>query len=323
MNAQPFVYLPWVAETSAAIQAAIGADAMRGVYVALYLAACALIGWIMFLRGATPGRRIDRVPFFAFITGSALTVGNIAIPLAALIAWAALSVTMRPLVFIAIVALGAAIKPFQLTYLALLPLALGGSLVRRGLYSALGAAAGIGVFLAAYALSPSEALDGWREAANRMALDVAPGEGFLAWALALGAGPDPAMLAPFYLAFAAGLMIAALRLCAAAKLDEEERIFLGLMVATLATPRLMQIDLLLLGPGLVVLAMAAMRVAPGVGRIVGGLVIGGAFAALLGVADLGDAALKVGLAMAAAALLAAGFAARAPMPPSLQSTASR
>ena len=326
MQAQPFVYLPWVAEASAAIQGAIGGEAMRIGYVAFYLCACALIGWIVFLRRETPGRPLDRVPFLAFVTGSALTVGNIAIPLAAAIAWAALSVTARPLVFIVVVALGATIKPFQLVYLAVLPLALGGSLARRGIYSALGGAVGLGAFAAAHALSPADALTGWREAASRMALDVAPGEGFLAWAFAFGVAPDALVLAPIYAAFAGACMLAALRIAARAALGKEERVFLGLTVAALTTPRLMQIDLLLLGPGLVVLAAAAARQSPESGRIVGGLVIGGACAALLlGLVDLGDAALKVGLASAAAVAARARAAASAQRPraePAVQAMAA-
>lgn len=317
MNAQPFVYLPWVAETAAATLRAVGPDVMRWGYVALYLAACAVIAWIVFWRAETPGARIERVPFLALITGSALTVGNVAIPITAAILLAALSVTTRPLLFIAVVAAAGAVKPFQLTYLILLPLALSGPLWRRALYSALGGVVGLGVFALALRGGDPALLEGWRAAAERMALDVAPGEGYLGWVYGVGFEPPLLALAAGYVAFAAALSLAALALIERAGLANDARIFLGVTIATLLTPRLMQIDFLALGPGLLAVAAAVSVSAPRARPLVSGLIYASAAAALLlGMADLGDVALKVATALAAAAVLIAGVA-------SAQSTARR
>lgn len=317
MNAQPFVYLPWVAETAAATLRAVGPDVMRWGYVALYLAACVVIAWIVFWRAETPGARIERVPFLALITGSALTVGNVAIPITAAILLAALSVTTRPLLFIAVVAAAGAVKPFQLTYLILLPLALSGPLWRRALYSALGGVVGLGVFALALRGGDPALLEGWRAAAERMALDVAPGEGYLGWVYGVGFEPPLLALAAGYVAFAAALSLAALALIERAGLANDARIFLGVTIATLLTPRLMQIDFLALGPGLLAVAAAVSVSAPRARPLVSGLIYASAAAALLlGMADLGDVALKVATALAAAAVLIAGVA-------SAQSTARR
>jgi hypothetical protein len=315
MHAQPFVYLPWVADAAGAALRAVGPDAMRSIYIVAYIAALALIGWLVFLRKATPGRPIERAPFLALITGSAIDVGNIAIPIAALVAVAALSMSKRPLVFIAIVALAGAIKPFQLTYLALIPIALGGSLTRRAAYSAVGAVLGVGVFAAATRLGEPAMLSDWLAAASRMALQVAPGEGLFGWIFGLGLSPPPVALGLAAAGFAAAVVGAAMVAADRAKLDIEPRIWLGMTAAALATPRLMQIDLLLLGPGLVALAAATCAFAPRAGRRVSQLIFGGACAAvLLSLADLGDVALKAATAMFALAVLiaaAAGFRSRA------------
>lgn len=317
MHAQPFVYLPWVAEAAAATLRAVGPDAMRWGYVALYLAACAVIAWIVFWRADTPGARIERVPFLALITGSALTVGNVAIPITAAILLAALSVTTRPLLFIAVVAAAGAVKPFQLTYLILLPLALSGPLWRRALYSTLGGVVGLGVFALALRGGDPALLEGWRAAAERMALDVAPGEGYLGWIYGAGFDPPLLALAAGYVAFAAALGLAALALVERAGLEKDARIFLGVTIATLLTPRLMEIDFLALGPGLLAVAAAVSATAPGARPIVSGLVYASAAAALLlGMADLGDVALKIATALATLAVLIAGAA-------SAQSTARR
>lgn len=317
MNAQPFVYLPWVAETAAATLRAVGPDVMRWGYVALYLAACVVIAWIVFWRAETPGARIERVPFLALITGSALTVGNVAIPITAAILLAALSVTTRPLLFIAVVAAAGAVKPFQLTYLILLPLALSGPLWRRALYSALGGVVGLGVFALALRGGDPALLEGWRAAAERMALDVAPGEGYLGWVYGVGFEPPLLALAAGYVAFAAALSLAALALIERAGLANDARIFLGVTIATLLTPRLMQIDFLALGPGLLAVAAAVSVSAPRARPLVSGLIYASAAAALLlGMADLGDVALKVATALATLAVLIAGAA-------SAQSTARR
>ncbi|MBU6372158.1 MAG: hypothetical protein KJS97_05465 [Alphaproteobacteria bacterium] len=318
MNAQPFVYLPWVAESAAAVLRAVGPDVMRWGYVALYLAACAVIAWIVFWRAETPGARIERAPFLALITGSALTVGNVAIPITAAILLTALALPRRPLVFIAVVAAAGAVKPFQLTYLILLPLALGGPLWRRALYSALGGAAGLGVFALALNAGNPALFEGWREAAQRMALDVAPGEGFLGWIFGAGLSPPLPALAAAYAVFAAAIGLSALALAERASLGKDARIFLGVSVATLLTPRLMQIDFLALGPGLLAVVAAAAVAAPHVRTPVSWLVYGACFAALLlGIADLGDVALKIATGLAALSVLVAGAAAAA------QSTARR
>ena len=309
MHAQPFVYLPWVADAAGAALRAVGPDAMRSIYLIVYLAALALIGWLVFLRKATPGRPIERAPFLALITGSAIDVGNIAIPIAALVALAALQMSKRPLVFIAIVALAGAIKPFQLTYLALIPIALGGSLTRRAAYSALGAIIGIGIFAAAMRLGDQAMLSDWLTAASRMALEVAPGEGLFGWIFGLGFSPPTAILGLAAAGFAAAMVGAAMIAADRAKLDVEPRIWLGMTAAALATPRLMQIDLLLLGPGLVTLAAATCAFAPQIGRRVSQLIFGGACAAvLLSLADLGEYALKAATAAFALAALAAAAA---------------
>jgi len=103
-------------------------------------------------------------------------------------------------------------------------------------------------------------------------------------------------------------------------MEAKERLWLGLSAAALATPRLMQIDLFLLGPGLIVLAEHAARLPGPAGRFAPNAVIAGPILALgLSVVGLDGFALKAAmlaftaaLLMTASALLAKGRVAAEP-----------
>ncbi|MFN3229703.1 MAG: hypothetical protein ACK41P_07620 [Asticcacaulis sp.] len=309
MNPAVYVYIPVVAESAAALVSVLGADGFRGAYIGLYLASLALLAWFSFLRPATidrPGTRIERVPFLAFVTGSAVTWANVAVVAHAGVALGAMLFRRWPWVLIGLIALGAVIKPVFLTFLAVVLFA-AWPLWKRVVAFIAGAALGLAPTLA-FMTSNDPRLPVWRETLDYFVYHLTPGESFFGWISLFGLdGRDPVSMGA-YLVFAAALTLAGYAIAEGQKLSPESRVLLGLSVGTLLIPRLMSQDFFLLGPGLVVMGLAMRsgsgRIGPRLSKIMLGLC---AFALVGGAADLGDYTTKLATLGLALCVLAAGW----------------
>lgn len=299
----PYVYLPWVAEGLARLNGLIGEPAALIAYGAVYAVAVAVLAWVLLLRRTTPGPFPARILFLGLITGSAIALGNVAIPLHALVLVTALVLPVTVIPFALALGLAGAVKPVLLTYgvvLLLAPIGWGRRLV-AGL-----AALVLALGPLAWAVQQGwPAFIAWQQMVATMAVDTAPGDGLWGWLALFGlSGTNPIALA-LAAGYGLALLLAGLLVAHRGGLDGGQRIWLGLSVGVLLIPRLMAIDLFLLGPGLIVLALVARHVfAPASWLVVGGAALG----LFLDLVDAGDYAIKVAVLAFVLALLTTAVA---------------
>ena len=290
-----YVYPPWIAHGWAAVVGAVGERAATAGYATVFLAALAGLGWAAFLRRPPSSAPRERAPFLALLSGNLVVVGNLAVPMQALIAGAALGVGAGSAATALAVAAAALVKPIYLTFLAV-PAYAPGPAWRRAALVAVPAAA-----VLALALSPLPGLAAWRALVLAGSVDASPGGGVLRWLHDAGVR-DRATLAGAYLVYAAALFLAGLAIAERGGLEATERAWLGLAVGGLLLPRLEAYDLLVLSPGLVAAAGAAARVSPRWGRAARAL--GLAACGLYLTASLAGGELKLGHEVALLALAA-------------------
>ena len=293
-----YVYPPWIAHGLATGTAAVGERAATLGYAAVFLAALAGLGWAGFLRRPPAWPRASRAPYLALLSGNLVVVGNLAVPMQALMAGAALTLGAASPATALAVAAAALVKPIYLTFLAV-PAYAAGPAWRRALSVLVPAAA-----VLALVLSPLPGLAEWRALVLAGSVDASPGGGVLRWLHDAGMR-DRVALAAAWLGYAAILFGAGLAVAELGGLDAVERAWLGLSVGALLLPRLEAYDLLALGPGLVAATVAARRLSPRWGRAARALGLGACGVYLA--ASLAGGALKVGHEVALVAL-AAGVA---------------
>jgi hypothetical protein len=263
MDAMPFVYIAPIAHISAVLTGWLGAGGFTAFYVVLYVAAGVALLWKLIFSKTIAAPPVERAPMLVLITGSAVSWGNIALPLAALIAVAAETVMSAPVLFCAAVAVATAVKPTYLVYLLgvlYAPL----SLVRRGVLVGLTAAAGLAPTLLFIMLGGAEAQQ-WLAQTTHYVLYQAPGFGFLGWTAALHIPGTGGVVSGVFLLYAALIAAAGWLVAARGGLGAVERVWLGLGVAPLLIPRLMRYDAFLLGMGMILTAKAAQAISPGFG----------------------------------------------------------
>ncbi|WP_304176513.1 hypothetical protein [Phenylobacterium aquaticum] len=255
-NAAAFVYGPWVARLTAGLLGVFGHSGLMALYLALYAGAAALVVWAACLRRETPGAPRDRARFMAVVSGSAVTTGNIALPLHAGVVAAGLVFARAPWLFVLAVAAAGAVKPVFLTYLAVLVLA------RRSPAWRVGAVAlGLGLGLAPtvlFAGGGGPEVAAWRALLSHFVYQVTPGDGLFGWLTLAGVPTEGAPGVALALLWAALMTFCGLVIAERGRLLDEQRLWLGLACAVLANPRLMSEDVFLLGPGLLV-AVSAIR----------------------------------------------------------------
>lgn len=266
LNAMPFNYPPWIADMAAGVIRTVGMGGLIAGYAVVFCLCLAVLVWLVLFSRRTPGTTAERIPALALITGSAISWGNVALPVYAVIALAVGAIDAAPLAFVAAVVLTSQVKPiFAANLLALLysdrPL------LERLAWTGLGGVACLAPSLAFLAFGGADAA-AWRAQLGYFVLHDSPGFSLLGWLKLVGAatgGMGPALLV---LAVAAALTGAGLLIAERGGLAPRERIWLGLMVAPLIDPRMMRYDAFLLGPGLVALAHAGERISPRLGRFV-------------------------------------------------------
>jgi hypothetical protein len=258
-----FVYLPVVADTTAWFITILGLQGFAHLYFALFVLSAVFMLGVVFAcpeagtatssrLPALPGTRLQRWPFLAFIIGSALAWGNIAVISHALVLAGALMLGVSVIPFMLAVALTAVIKPVFLVYLGVL------LLIDRPLWQRLLAfAAGVVIGLwptVSFVAAGSELAHQWQAILTHFLYKDA-GDGYYGWLKMIGLdGRAPAASAG-YIVIAGLLCAGAFALAEGLKFKTHERLWLGLSLSTLLIPRLMPQDVFLFGPGLLVISL--------------------------------------------------------------------
>ncbi|MFT3998362.1 MAG: hypothetical protein QM667_13240, partial [Asticcacaulis sp.] len=123
-------------------------------------------------------------------------------------------------------------------------------------FTVIGAAGGIIAFL--IASHGSGALhDEWLMRMDQIVLTQQPGISFFAWASVFGGSADSPLWLGLLLIYLVVLTLGGLALAELTRLNADQRILLGLGFAHLLNPRLMDYDILILGPFLALIALSA------------------------------------------------------------------
>lgn len=253
-----YVYLPVVAEAFSGVIRLIGQDCLIWLYGALYILSLAvLLGGIYVLsrktRAGPEPALLDKIPFAAFLTGSAVVWGNIAVLCHAAVLASALVAKRYPWLFAAVVALCGVIKPVFLTYLLVL-LFIDLPLWKRLGWSAIAAIAGL-LPTVLFATEGSALSQSWRATLSGFVYTTTPGESFYGWLGLLGLRGDSIAANLGWLVFAGLMALSGLAIAEGLKLDTRARIWLGLSLGVLTIPRLMSQDVFLIGVGLAYIAL--------------------------------------------------------------------
>lgn len=252
MKATPYVYAPQIADVFGHMIEALSYDLLRLTYLMALAVALGFIGWVGMVKAMPNAPNALRIPVYAILTGGSVASGNIGILLHAIILLCALQLDKQRWPFILAVIFGAFFKPTLMTYFIVL------LYQNRPLKLRLmtGIAAGITGILAYFALikSAGHLSDEWRASLDQIVLTEQPGIGFFSWMPWIGLEPSSTasiILAVLFMAMIAGLGFA---MAHWGKITAFERIMLGLGVAQLLNPRLMDYDILYIAPAVVLMA---------------------------------------------------------------------
>ena len=249
-GAAGYVYPPWVADGVGGVTHAIGGGALGVLYAAAFFASLGFLIYATLFSRPPEAPLLRRTPFLAFISGGPLAYGNVAIIAHGAIIGSALLFGADSLVFAAVVALFALVKPQFLTLLLLTAFA-PAPLWKRGVLAVTGAALPL-VMLA----TPYPGADQWRSFVATAVLANDAGGGFVGWANAAHLG-TPATQAFAYLLYAGTIALSGLSICELGRLDRRNRVWVGVTAAVLIMPRLQSYDLLTIGLGCLTLQYAA------------------------------------------------------------------
>ncbi|WKL56834.1 hypothetical protein Q1W73_14340 [Asticcacaulis sp. ZE23SCel15] len=252
MKATPYVYAPQIAGVFGHMIEALSYDLLRLSYVLALAIALGFIGWVGMVKAMPHAPNALRIPVYAILTGGSIASGNIGILLHAIILLCALQLDKHRWPFILAVIFGAFFKPTLMTYFIVL------LYQDRPMKSRLatGFAAGIAGILAYLALikSAGPLSDEWRASLDQIVMTEQPGIGFFSWMPWIGL--EPSSTPSLILAALFMVTVAALGFAMAhwGKITAFERIMLGLGVAQLLNPRLMDYDILYIAPAVVLMA---------------------------------------------------------------------
>ncbi|MDI7774224.1 glycosyltransferase 87 family protein [Asticcacaulis sp. EMRT-3] len=249
-----YVYAPQVAKLFAPL-AGIGLIQSRWLWLIALLPALAFLLWyalIMPLAGS-PWRL--RLMSFSAMAGSALVCGNIGFILHAMIIAAALNLKRARWPFVAAVILAALVKPVMLTYLIVL--ALDNRPWRARIFATFGASTLGLAAVAAEMLTAGSLSANWHQTLGTVVMAQQPGIGYFAWASWLGLSPYGWLTLTGLALYMAVICLAGLCLAESRSHDHLGRIIIGLGVAQLLNPRLMDYDMLALAPFMALVVMMA------------------------------------------------------------------
>ncbi len=286
MHTAVYIYHPWVAQAFAYPMDALGRSGLLLAYTPIFVAAVAFMVWLMIGRRGTAERR-KRAWFGAFLTGSAVYWGNVAVVLHALIAFSATMLRRWPIALVLAIALAMLVKPLFAVFCMIFVL-MRRPLVQRALYAL--AAVALGLAPSVWALVyGGELAQQWRELVEYVVYIERSGDAYLGWMSALGAEMSSPAVTIGYLAYAGLIAVAGMILAEGLELCDEDRVMLVLALGLLINPRLMSQDYWLLGPGLLALTTVLSQRAPAAGRLFERALLWLCVLALIGnLADLAD-----------------------------------
>ena len=296
-----YVYPPWVAQALAPLVRAFGPAGGYAPYLVLFAAGLALLLWAAFGASWPWALRRERAPFLALVSWNPIVVGNVAVVQQAAVIAAGLLGGAASAPFALTIAAVALVKPTALAFCACILFA-PAPLPRR-------------LALCALACAPVLLLVGldvdgageWRRFAFGEAVAADPGGGVLRWLDDAGMRGAPALAVSAV--YGAVLLAAGWVLAERGALQPRARLFLGVTVAVLATPRVVAYDLLPLAPGWMAAAAAVETRSPTTaGRL---RVWAVACCVLYLLASLGGGKLKLGHDLALAGLASGLMAAAA------------
>ena len=249
----PYVYLPPLAQMLAPLAQSPTVSGLRLVYGLAY---AVIVAWLLFtLYGKSRLGRFSPVPLLVMVTGSSISCGNLAAPCHALVLAAALLRKRRSIWLIAAILAAAVVKPIFLCYLLIFVLEDAPIRVRAQRFlAAVALAAGLGAILY---WRDAEALVQWRSSLDHVVFGWQTGVGFLDAVAHLGLRADQPVTQALWIAFAALLTLAGIAFAELRRLDSRARLMLAVALAQLCNPRLMDYDLIMLGPGVALIARAA------------------------------------------------------------------
>jgi hypothetical protein len=186
-----------------------------------------------------------RLMSLAAIAGSMVTCGNAGFVLNGLIVLCALNLRKACYPFIIAVLFAALIKPVMLTWLFVLMV---DDRSWRSRVAATGASAVIGVALVAWTMMSAGTWTVQWHALMGTILHEQPGVAFFSYSNLLGLDPASPVTLTLLAVFMGVLVVSGLVLAEGAGLSHDERMMLGIGVAQLLNPRLMDYDMLTLAP---------------------------------------------------------------------------
>ncbi len=256
----PFVYAPQVGEVFAPLVNGLGFAGARWIFLVALLPALAVLVWFGLVKTMPKAPVWLRLMTFAAINGSVFACGNIGLVLHAIVIAAALNIPRTRWLFVAAVILGALVKPVFLTYLIVLLLEkrpLGVRLRNFAISAFLGLGAVAWLMLDAGPFGAA-----WHATLNAIVIQQQPGIGLFSYTSLAGFPAASPVAEALYVPFAAVIAICGLVLAEWGDFDAGERVVLGMGVAQLLNPRLMDYDLFVLTPAVVMIVMQAKLFGP-------------------------------------------------------------
>ena len=258
-----YVYAPQIGQALAPLVNLFGLTGSRLAYLVVLLPMMAFLLWYAVVKALPQAPWQFRLMTLTAMAGSAMACGNIGLVLHGLVILTALNLVSRAdassglprILFVAAVALGALVKPVMLTYLIVLlyenrPV---GARLRASLISAtIGLAGVVTLMLTAGAFSQP-----WHQALISIVIQQQPGIGYFSYTSLIGLGTTSPVTLVGLAAFMAAIALGGLVLSEWGGLGRDERVVIGLGIAQLLNPRLMDYDMLALAPFMATVIMLA------------------------------------------------------------------
>ena len=251
----PYVYAPQVGQAFAPVLNLFSLTDVRLAYLVILLPTMAGLLWFALVKALPNAPWQFRLMTLSAMAGSALACGNIGLVLHGLVILAAMNIKKSRIPFIAIVALSALIKPVMLTYLIVL-LYEDRPLLARVRSLLIAACIGLSGFIALM-LSAGPFSEAWHQSLNAVVIQQQPGIGYFSYTSLIGLGTASRVTLAGLALFMIVIALSGLVLAEWGKVTASERIFIGLGIAQLLNPRLMDYDMLALAPFMATVVMLA------------------------------------------------------------------
>jgi hypothetical protein len=254
-----FVYAPQVGLAFRPFIDAFGLEGSRTVWLVVLLPAMGMLIWYALWKVMPRAPYALRLMSLAAIAGSMVTCGNAGFVLNGLIVLCTFNLKKRRYPFIIAVLFAALIKPVMLTWLFVL-LVDDRSWVSRVV--AAGASAVVGVALVGWMMLIAGPWTAQWHALMGAILHEQPGVAFFSYSNLLGLDPASPVTLVLLVAFMSVLGLSGLVVAEGTGLSHDERMVLGIGMAQLLNPRLMDYDMLTLAPFVALLVVLSKGCGP-------------------------------------------------------------